>query len=310
MKTLKPARHFVEALLACLASWILPFLPRNAILGMSKTLGNTAFRCCRQLRSVAMANLDIAFGNSLSFEEKEAIIKDSFRTFTLVLIDLFWFGRSTAKRIQNCVKFDPSFDHYLKTNPAIIISGHFGNWEVMGLATALHGAPSMSVAMPLANPFVDSILNRLRRVTGQQIVTREGAVRKIITHLKSGGKTGMLMDQNTLPNDGGEFVPFFNLPVPVSKAASSLARRTDAAIVFAFCLLDQNGNYTLRALPPIRPEPGDQHDLTPAIARIMEELIRQHPGQWLWMYKRWKFIPADSPPDNYPFYARPVKPED
>jgi KDO2-lipid IV(A) lauroyltransferase len=225
-------------------------------------------------------------------------------------MDLFWFGRFTRRRIRTWVKFDPSFDHYLNASPGIAVTGHSGNWEVMGLATALRGVSLTSVATPLPNPFVNGMLNRLRQITGQQIVAREGAVKKLIAHLKAGGSTAMLMDQNTLPRDGGEFVPFFGLPVPISKAASALAKRTGAAIVFTFCLLDSNGNYTLHALPPLNPTPTDPpaYNLTKAVAQIMEEHIRKHPGQWLWMYKRWKYIPEGSPPDKYPFYARPVTP--
>lgn len=306
MKFTRRIRQVAESLLACLGLSVLPFLPRNWIVRLSRRLGNTAFRLCRNLRKRATANLDIAFGSSLSFEEKQAIARESFETFSLTVLDLFWFGMFSRKRIETYVKFDPSFNFYFNTAPAVVVTGHLGNWEVLGQAVALHGDPCVSVAAPLENPFVDWMLNRFRRATGQEIVEKKGAMKTLIKALREGGRTALLMDQNTLPSDGGEFVDFFGLSVPISKAVSALIRRTGADIVFIFCVADNDGRYTAYALPPFSAKGAEVSDdeITQAVAEMLECEIRKHPGQWLWMYKRWKHVPPGASPEGYPFYAR------
>ena len=307
MKFQRKARHIAESLLICLGFSVLPFLPRSGILKLSHWLGNMAFRVCGKLRKIAMANLDVGFGSTLSRKDKEAIAHDSFRTFSLLLLDLFWFSVFVKKRMATYVHFDPSFDSLFNTKPAVVVTGHLGNWEVLGQAVTLRGNSIVSVVTPLANPFADRMLNRFRRLTGQKVATRKGAVRMLIKVLRSGGRTVLLMDQNTLPEDGGEFVNFFGLPVPVSKAAYALSDRTGADIVFVFCLAE-GAQYTAYATSPLKVHKsnGSNKRITQTVAAMMEEAIRKHPGQWLWMYKRWKYIPQEANPEKYHFYARKV----
>lgn len=306
MKIHRRIRQIVESLLVCLGLSVLPLFPRSWILNLSKRLGNAAFRLCPSLQKRAIANLDVAFGPTLSAAEKEKIAKASFRIFSIVILDLFWFSMFSKKRIETYVKFDPSFNFYFNTAPAVVVTGHLGNWEVLGQAMALHGDPCVSVAAPLANPFVDQILNRLRRATGQQIAEKKGAIRTLIKVLKKGGRTALLMDQNTLPSNGGQFVDFFGLSVPISKAVSALLKRTEADIVFIFCIADNEGGYTAYALPPykVHGKEVSVDEVTQTVAGILEREIRKYPGQWLWMYKRWKYIPPGTSPEGYPFYAK------
>jgi len=306
MKFPRTVRQIAESLLVCLGFCVIPFLPRKWVLGLSIWLGNRAFRVCGKLRKTAMANLDIAFGPELSQEDKERVCKGSFRTFSLVLLDIFWFGVLSGRRIPSYVRFDSSFEFYFNTRPAVVTSAHLGNWEIMGQAVALRGHPCTSVAAPLANPFVDRVLNRLRRVTGQGVAERGGAIRTLMKALRRGGRTALLVDQNILPADGGEFVDFFGLPVPVSKAPAALSARTGAGIVFIFCVGNGAGHYTAYALPPfnVGRETGLKSGATQKLAGMIESVVRKHPDQWLWMYKRWKYVPRGALLKKYPFYAK------
>lgn len=272
------------------------------VVWMAGRLGRVAFRCSGKLRQIALANLDVAFGTTLSQADKERIAEESFRTFALVLIDLFWFGFLGKRRIAANLIFDPSYDYYFKTSPVIVAAGHIGNWEVLGQAMAIRDAPTLSVAAPLDNPYVDRILTYLRRKSGQKVVFKEGAVKMLLRTLYDGGRVGLILDQNTLPEDGGEFVNLFGLPVPMSKAATTLSERTKAAIVLVYAVQDGHGKYVAYAHPV--ESSGDA--TTQTIAAAMEYVIRKHPGQWLWMYKRWKYIPPGHSGSGYPFYARRI----
>ena len=309
MTLTKYIRYLFEFILACLGLCVIPLLPRKWITRLSAVMGNAAYSLSTKTRQTAISNLDTAFGSSLTVEEKQNIARESFRTFTLVMCDLFWFSLFTAKRIATYVEFDNSFDCFLKSSPTITIGAHIGNWEILGLAVAFRGEPCLTITAPLENPLIDKMLSRMRRITGLKLIPKEGAIKPLIKTLKAGGRIAMLIDQNILPEDGGVFVDFFGLPVPVTKAPASLSSINDSAVVFIYCIADNRGFYRAYGVPvkEASAAPLDEVEMTRKIARIQEQEIRRNPGQWLWMYKRWKYIPDGAPESRYPSYAKRYK---
>lgn len=298
-------RQVAESILFCLCYITVPFLPRFAVVALANLGGSLAFIFSVREKRVALANLQAVYGDSMTQAEREKTTRESFRSMALVLLDVLWFGRFTSRRISRYVGFDRSYDVFFGTHPLVVVPGHLGNWEAMGLAVALRGAPTMSVVMPLKNRFVDGMLNRSRRSTGQKVVEREGAVRALIRELQNGGRVALLLDQNTLPEEGGVFVDTLGLPAPVSKAAAAVARKTGAPIVCVWCVPDRRGFYTSYASELIRVEAKQtDEDVTQKVVSVFDDVIRRHPGNWLWMYKRWKYVPRHSSADRYPFYAR------
>lgn len=301
----KKIQRIGEILLARFALAVLPCLPRHVIFRASRLLGSLASTLPIRERRVALANLELVYGNSLSEAEKKNIIRDSFRTVALMVLDCFWFTRRTEARLRDYVQFDPSFEVYRKTRPAVVVTSHFGNWEVLGLAVALHGHPCVSVAASLPNPKLDRILNRFRQLTGQRIVPKEGSLRRLLGALKNGERVTFLLDQNTLPRQGGEFVKFFGRDVPISRAAAELSMRTGAPVVLIFCAPTDDGHYAVNVLGRLYPEEWgrDSREFNQAIANGIEKQVRSNPVPWNWTYKRWKYIPPGGPRESYPYYA-------
>ncbi|MFC1452481.1 lysophospholipid acyltransferase family protein [Verrucomicrobiota bacterium] len=303
MSLVKKARRVGESVLLGLGFLLIPFLTRRMVVGLSVAFGRLAFRVSRKLRDVALANLRLAFGSELSDTDRARIARESFEIMSLVVLDLLWFSFFSRRRLTAYVEFDPSFHHYFDTRPAIAVTGHFGNWEIMGQAGALRGHPCVTPAAPIKNKFVDKVIRRRRGATGLELTSQRGAVRAMLRTLRDGGRTALIMDQNTLPEQGGEFVQFFGRPVPVSGAAGLLSKHTGADIVFVYCILEPGGRYCLHATPVRRQEAGET-GVTQRITAMLEDVIRERPGHWLWMYKRWKYVPDGVPADGYPFYAR------
>ena len=306
MDTVKKLRQIPEFLAVCLGYALIPWLPRRAVVAVANGLGNLAFRVCARQRRVALANLDLALKELRSSEEKEALVQGMYRIFARVVLDVFWFGVFTRKRVTGWVRCDVSFDRFLRARPTLAVTAHFGNWEVMGHAAAILGTPCVSVAASLNNTLVDRLMSRYRTRVGQEVTGKKGAIPSLLGVLREGKSTALLVDQNVLPDEGGEFVEFFGLPVPMSRAPAVLAHRTGAPVMFVYCVADEDGHYTLfTALPRNTGEPGKGTRVgTQAIAETMEQVIRRHPEQWLWIYKRWKYIPKNRSADEYPFYAR------
>ncbi|HEY8241304.1 MAG TPA: lysophospholipid acyltransferase family protein, partial [Kiritimatiellia bacterium] len=179
-----------------------------------------------------------------------------------------------------------------------------------GMAFSFKGYPLTSVAAPLDNESLDNIFNRLRETTGQRVVSKHGAIRSLLRVLKDGGKVGLVLDQNTKPAEGGLFVDFFGMPVPVSSAPAALALRTGSDLYLGACLPDGRGGYEVTS-PLLLPAPGPCANeteqiqaFTQLITRAVEDLVRKHPEHWLWTYKRWKYVGPGRRRDEYPFYAK------
>jgi len=304
-------RQSLEAPLTRLGLTVVPRLPRRAVLGLARLLGNAAYVVSARSRRLGLANLDLAFGATKPAAEKRRILRESLRNFALTILDLLWFSRNSAARMKRWFEAAPSMRDAMTQRVARVgVTGHFGNWELGGRYWALCAGSTMSVAMPLKNPTVDAMLRKARELTGQQIVEREGALKKLVRCLRDGGTVGLLLDQNTDPDEGGTFVEFFGKPVAVSPAAGILASMTGAEIMFAQVLPRADGTYLGEAphvIPPAEIAAMDrQHaaqELTQRITGFYEEAIRARPECWLWSYKRWRHIPPGMPKDGFPYYA-------
>lgn len=304
----KKQRLKLEVGLTRLAMAVVGRLPRPVILGVARFLGAAGYLLARSLRRIGRANLDLAFGDSRSVREKRRILRSSFQAFALVALDVFWFSRRTEERIRRWVRFEQPLAGVLGSGANVCLTGHLGNWEVLGLACAVEGYPLASVAMPLKNPEVDALFNRLRQSTGQAIIPREGAVRALLRLLREGRNAALLLDQNTRPEHGGLFMDFFGRPATVSSAAVFLAARAGCGIVSGFCLPDGRGGYLVRlpaalGVPPPRPDEAQVREWTEKITRLYEDEVRRRPECWLWTYKRWRFIQPGDDPAAYPYYA-------
>ena len=316
MSPFKFIRNKLEIVLTRAASWLIAPLPRRAVLALAHVLGILGYYFSGRLKAVGRANLDLVFGDSVSPQEKVRILKASCSTFALMTLDVAWFSQNTAKRVNACTTFEREPGEVIGGKPYICITGHFGNWEVLGLAAALRGYPLASVATPLKNPVVDQLFCREREATGGIILDRAGAVRSMLRILKDGGRVALLLDQNTQLNEGGVFVDFFGVPATVSAAGASLAYRTGTGIAFGFSIPDTNGCYHIYIPPAIMPPPyhrenADQAilELTQQITRVYEDMIRAHPECWLWMYKRWKHVRPGDSRERYPFYSSELRPD-
>lgn len=308
MKKQNWSRMVGEFCLAGIGFLLIPWWPRAAIVKLAGGLAGVGRLFFGRSRRIARANLDLAYGNELTDGEKETILNTSSRHFCLVLLDLFWFSFNGRRRMSRWFTFDESFEAFWRTDRAIAVSGHFGNWELLGQAVSLRGGATVSVAAPLANPLVDRMVLRFRQRMGQRVARREGAVRELLKAVAGGMRPALLVDQNTLPVQGGEYVPFFGRPVPMTKAAALLSQRTGAPIVFAYCVIAGNGGYRGLAFRPLD-VPRGRHArsaATRAVALQIEAAVRRDPTQWMWAYKRWKYIPDGEDPARYPFYARRV----
>ena len=153
------------------------------------------------------------------------------------------------------------------------------------------------VVRHLDNPLVDQMVNKVRSLHGNRVLSKDDFARGLITAMRSGQTVGVLMDTNMTPPQG-VFVPFFGIPACTASGVARIAMKTGAAVLPGFLL--RNGNsatYTLWfgeeiALVQTQEMESDVVANTALFTSIIEENVRKYPEQWLWMHRRWKTRPA------------------
>jgi KDO2-lipid IV(A) lauroyltransferase len=180
----------------------------------------------------------------------------------------------------------------LSDRPTLIVTAHFGNFEVAGYVLAILGFPTFTVARTLDNPYLDRFLNRFRGSTGQHIIPKRGGYDRIVEVLRAGGTMSVLADQ--YGGAKGCWVEFFGRPASAHKAIALLALDNDASL--AVCSARRTGGplhldlQVAATADPRQPENdlGGVRELTQWYTSRLEELIRREPQQYWWLHRRWK----------------------
>jgi KDO2-lipid IV(A) lauroyltransferase len=171
----------------------------------------------------------------------------------------------------------------------IIFSGHIANWEIGMLAAVQYGAEVAQIYRAANNPLVDRMITRFRSIGGELIPKGTVAARRAIAVLRRGAHLTMLADQKM--NDGIP-VPFFGRPAMTASALAALALRFDCDVLPARVERLGGAHFRLTVFPPLPlPRSGDHHaDVAALMARVnqtLEEWIRDRPGEWFWLHRRW-----------------------
>lgn len=174
---------------------------------------------------------------------------------------------------------------------AVVISAHFGGWEVAGLAIMARIRNVHMVARPLDNEYLDRDLARIRARTGAEVIDRRRAARPLMKALAGGGAIVLLPDQSVLPREG-ILVPFLGRPAWTTDAPAKMALRQRSTIVIAFCIPSSTG-HRLEFEQPIRIDELTDDEKTPEalttrINDVISRRIVSRPELWLWMHDRWK----------------------
>lgn len=191
---------------------------------------------------------------------------------------------------------------------AIILASHAGNWEILNIHGGYMGIPVTTLARRLRNEPLNAIVNADRKRSGSEVLYHDEAARGILRALKAGRSVAIALDQNTRPDRGGIYVPFFGLDVAASRAVAMFALKTGAPIIPATCRRLRGGRYLAVWNGPIPlPEEGDraarERELTRRCVAAIESAIRADPGGWLWQYRRFKYRPTPEQ-GRYPFYSK------
>ena len=289
---------------ALLWPWIklLGILPRSLARTIGISLGLTVYAVHGRLRRVGFRNLTIAFPE-MSQPDRRRIVRGEFISLGRQLAEVCLFPRYTTENVSRTVVYEgfENFERaYARGKGVLFLTGHIGAWELSAFAHSIQGHPLSIVMRSLDNPYVDALIQRYRTMHGNRTVDKDNFVRGLLSAMKAGETVGILMDTNMTPPQG-VFVDFFGIPACTASGLARIALRTDAAVVPGFTVWDKTlRKYVLHFEPPVAliRTADNESDIianTAKFTKVLENIIRQYPDQWLWVHRRWKTRPPGEP---------------
>lgn len=280
-------------------------LPYRLAIAAAETLGLACALFVPKWRRVAARNLQNVFPE-LDAPERKRIRADAFRNLGRVAFALAAVPAWRIGNLQAHVRFQ-GLGHFHAAAAAgrgvLLLTAHLGNWELGALAHGALVGPVHVVARPLDNPLIDRLIERQRSAHGNRVIVKRRGAREILQALRQNGTVGILADQNASPEEA-VFIDFLGRTAAANRGLAQLALHSGAAVVPAFAWWDAGAKRHVveygPALEVIRT--GDrQRDVAENTRRFqgaLEERVRAHPGQWLWMHRRWKTRPPAAETDS------------
>lgn len=291
-------RNVLEFAPAWLLLKFLGVLPRKAAIFVGKLIARAIYQVHGRLRRVGYRNLRLAMPE-LGSDARHDIIKGVFANLGRLLGEFSQFPKITGENISDLVEYD-GFENYERASErgrgVLMLTGHIGAWELCAFAQGAYGHPLSFLVRPLDNPLLNEMIDRYRGLSGNRTINKNRAVRTVLEILKHGHDVGLLIDVNTLA-DQGIFCDFFGIPACSTTGLAVFALRSDAPVVPGFLIWDeQSGKHKLRFEPEVGLiRTGDfKEEVTLNTARftkIIEDHARRYPDQWLWVHKRWQTRP-------------------
>ena len=272
---------------------------------LANIVGDVMYFVDKRHRKLAMTNLRHSFPDK-SDRELEAITRESMRQLICLGIDVLWSTRLV--HVDNFEKY-VELGEFRETvrlmvsdhKGMILITGHYGNWELLGYLLATLGFPTMSVARPLDNQYINHWLMSVRENRGQKIIAKKGATDIVTATLAAQGMVGFTADQDA--GVKGLFVDFFGRKASAYKSIGLLAMQYEVPVVVGYArrVAGQGFRFRVGTQDVIHPKDWQDHPeplmyITQRYTKAIEQFVRDDPGQYLWIHRRWKSRPKGELP--------------
>jgi len=284
--------RLIQYLIAKFLLWSLAHAP----LGLARLYTSLLDLALPRLRRIATRNLELAYPEK-SPAERRVIVNEVFHSIARLIWVFARFPRINAQNIHDYIRYD-GLEHYLEAKKAgrgiLFATAHFGNWELSAFAHALMTEPMHIMIRPLDQPAIDRLVEDRRQLSGNQLIVKWDSARAVLRALHQNDAVGVLIDQNTSLTEG-VFVDFFGTPACANTAFAKIAAKTGAAVILGYAVwIESESRYVLKFHPPLEIS-GDPVTDTQRLHSLLEQVIRQYPGQWLWIHRRWKTRPPGEP---------------
>lgn len=279
-------------------------LPLGFAMRLAAAVAALAIRLDRRHRRIGLTNLAIAFPEK-SERERMEILLASYRNLGRMIAECAQLERLTPENVREHIGFADEalwrrLPEALAEGGVLILTGHFGNWELFAYAHGLLGYPVYLVHQTIKNPLVDAFVQRLRQRGGTRTLRKHAAARGVLRAIADHGLMVLPLDQNASRRTG-VFADFFGRPASTNSGFGRIVTRTNVPVYPAFLIRDgTSARHRIVILPRVpfaSMADRDQaaREFTQRCTAILETMIREHPDHWLWTHKRWRTRPVGEP---------------
>ena len=306
----KKIRYRLEWLGLLLATKLVPLLSRKTCFHVARILGWLMSILDRHGRKVALSNLEVAFGDRFSIGERRKIVRQSFQHFARTMLDFLWSPRLSRENFRDYIEFENLEEIDRATGPErnfITACYHYSNFEWFSLASGYSELTGTIIAQEFKNSLLDPIFKKIREQSGHELIPRERGIVRLYKVLRRKGRTALLVDLTVPPDEGAVAIECFGLKTSVTSAHAWLHQQTGVPIIPVHCEPLAGGRYRVVFHRKIdSTEAMTLQQIAQACWNSFEPYVRQNPAPWLWMYKHWRYQPADAD-RPYPFYSHRAK---
>lgn len=222
------------------------------------------------------------------------------------MLDLLWSPRLTAENVSKYIELE-NWQETTRVGPErsfINVCYHYSNFEWFSLASGFHDLRGTIISQEFKNSLLDPIFKKLREQSGHELIPQKGGIVRLYKVLRRKGRTALLVDLTLHPKMPSVAIDCFGLKASVTSAHAWLSEQTGAAIIPAHTEPLPNGRYRVVFHPKIDTAGKNYQEIAQACWDSFEPYVRKNPAPWLWMYKHWRYKPANAD-RPYPFYSRP-----
>ena len=274
---------------------VLGFIPLTVARFIGKLVGTLAFMVPMTRKKMALENILSSFDGGITRGEAKKLLKRVYLYFGQMFLEVPHVMRLSPRNMHEYLAIDHEenlLTALAKGKGVLALTAHFGNWELMSAAVAMHFGNSAVVVRPLDFEPADKLMVDLRSRYGTEIIPAHRSMRHLMRAVRQNKIIGILLDQNVDWYEGA-FVNFLGRPACSNKGLALLALRTGAPVIPFFSVKDEAGRYRIiieKEVTLIRTgdTTRDVEDNTALFTNIIESYIRKYPHHWFWFHNRWK----------------------
>ncbi len=289
----KKFRHRLEYFLVLFIRFFLNLFPYRTGIFFGSLIGEITYLIVPKRKKITLQNLSRCF-KDLDQKNLKKIARSTYRNIGKSLTEYILFPKLNKKKILNLVEIqgEELFDSALKEKKgAVLVTGHFGSWELMGAALRQKGYPIDFLVGEQHNLLVDNLMNRHREMMGIGIIKMGVATRGVIKALRKNRFIAMLSDQDA--GRDGTIVNFFGYPASTPRGPAAFCLKTDAPMIMGFIIRLNNKKQKIIFQKIEKEEKtGDKEKdinrLTQAYTSLLEDYVKKYPDHWYWLHRRWK----------------------
>ena len=270
--------------------FIINLLPDKLSYYLAQALGSLLYYIIKDRRELAVQNIKTSLNVSKS--KAQQLIKEVFQDLALKFVEILQLEKRSLTELKENVTVEG--EEYLKEiyqsdKGAVLFTGHFGNWELLGVYLSAVGYPITAIARDYKNDYIYQEIMKIRQSKGAEVFNRSQLKKSIKALMK---QKFLLIAGDQDAHQDGEFMKFFDRPASTPLGPVKLAQRSNSYIVPTYLVREGLNNYRLIVKEPLEIDKDasleEQREVLQHLTTSLENAIRDYPSQWLWVHRRWK----------------------